>query len=692
MQFERFGKYLLLEKLASGGMAEVYLAKTTGLSNFVAIKRILPQFSENTDFIQMFKEEAKIAASLRHSNIVSIHFFGQEKRQLFLVMDFVEGQNLRQILNILKKESKYLSLDQIVYLIKEVASGLDYAHRALDNETGKPLNIIHRDMSPQNVMISFEGEVKIVDFGIAKAENQMEQTQAGTIKGKFGYMSPEQAEGLELDARTDVFSLGVILWELLSKERLFVGSSEAATLKKVRDCQIPNLRKIDPNIPIELERITMKALSKNLDMRYVNAMALHKDLNRFLNLQYPEFSKSDFSRFMKGLFHTMFIENRKKLVDYSRLSSSDAEEDSEKEATKTATVTATVTAHDNEKREDEHIPGLDPQKNTPPSKKASTENEGESEAKKISSEVEMSTLSEKIDLKQLKVDSQTGVTRTGFPQTPTRSQVTLNPQKFESKPYGNSQPFSYDASYPSHSIPSFEKKSSFSGSFLLILLICGGLGLWYHFDDQFKKVVHLKLFKQDLSRGSDKKSIAEQTSLEKTDQASTATQNKEGSQNQGNNTASAEQMVPLHVQSNPSGSFIEVQGESVGITPYRGSIPKGLPSKITIKKEGFVTFEKVEHPQNSNPIRIEATLQPEPPKGYIVIEMIGAPLDTVIEVNNRRIEDKSQLSLYAVPAGIPIQIKAHSPFSGISTATSLTVEVNQKRHIKLVMAKDQPKK
>ncbi|MCS6839095.1 MAG: serine/threonine protein kinase, partial [Bdellovibrionaceae bacterium] len=162
MAFERFGKYLLLERIASGGMAEVYLAKTIGLNNFVAIKRILPQFSQNPEFLVMFREEAQIVANLRHSNIVSIHYFGQEKGQLFLVMDFVEGQNLRQILNTLKKEGSYFGLDQITYLVREVAAGLDYAHRALDNATGKPLNIIHRDMSPQNIMVSFEGEVKIV--------------------------------------------------------------------------------------------------------------------------------------------------------------------------------------------------------------------------------------------------------------------------------------------------------------------------------------------------------------------------------------------------------------------------------------------------------------------------------------------------------------------------------------------------
>ena len=172
--YEYFGKYILLEKLATGGMAEVWLARAPGaggIGRFVAIKKILPQYSDNPEFIQMFRDEAAIAMNLSHSNIVGIYEYGQERKQFFLVLDYVEGINLRQLLNKLKQKSnQQLQVDQAVYAIKEVAAGLDHAHRSLNSATGKPLNITHRDMSPQNVMISFEGEVKIIDFGIAKAE------------------------------------------------------------------------------------------------------------------------------------------------------------------------------------------------------------------------------------------------------------------------------------------------------------------------------------------------------------------------------------------------------------------------------------------------------------------------------------------------------------------------------------------
>lgn len=320
--YEQFGKYILLEKLATGGMAEVFLGRGTGaggIGKFFALKRILPQYADSPEFIEMFKDEAKIAINLNHSNIVSIHEFGVEKGQFFLVMDYVEGRNLRQILNKMKKSAMQFSIDQITFVIKEVAAGLDHAHRCIDGSTGKPLNITHRDMSPQNIMVSFEGEVKIVDFGIAKAESQIESTRAGTLKGKFGYMSPEQAEGQPVDLRTDIFSLGIVLWELLAGDRLFVANNEINTLRKIRDCQIPSLRKINPNIHSELERIVQKALARDRNLRYQTGAALHRDLNRFLNRQYPDFSPQDFSVFVKSVFADEILSLRKRLVEYTKV-------------------------------------------------------------------------------------------------------------------------------------------------------------------------------------------------------------------------------------------------------------------------------------------------------------------------------------------------------------------------------------
>lgn len=322
-QFETIGKYVLLEKLAMGGMAEVFLSRALGaggISKFFAIKRILPQYADSPEFIDMFREEAKIAINLKHSNIVSIHEFGIQDQQFFLVMDYVEGRNLRQILNKMKKAKLQFSTEHIIYLVREIAAGLDHAHRCIDATTGKPLNITHRDMSPQNVMISFDGEVKIVDFGIAKAESQVETTRAGTLKGKFGYMSPEQAEGLSVDMRTDIFSLGIVMWEMLANDRLFAANNEINTLRKIRDCHIPSLRKINPNIHSDLEKIVQKALARDKNLRYQSAAALHKDLNRFLNRQYPDFSSHDFAAYIKTIFADEILQSRKKLVSYAKSS------------------------------------------------------------------------------------------------------------------------------------------------------------------------------------------------------------------------------------------------------------------------------------------------------------------------------------------------------------------------------------
>lgn len=322
MKLETFGKYVLLEKLAMGGMAEVYLARSIGaggVGKFVAVKRILPQFSEQPEFVEMFKDEASIAINLQHSNIVTITEFGMEKNQFFIVMDFVNGRNLKQILNKVKTANSSLGIEHIVYCAKEIAAGLDHAHRCLNPATAKPLNIIHRDMSPHNVMISFEGEIKVVDFGIAKAETQIESTRAGTLKGKFGYMSPEQADAQEVDQRTDVFSLGIILWELLANDRLFVGKNEIEILRKIKECNIQPLRKLNANIPPELEKIVSKALAKDRNLRYRNAEDLHRDLHRFLNLKYPDFSKQDFAKFLKTLFAKEIEDTHRKLLDYAKL-------------------------------------------------------------------------------------------------------------------------------------------------------------------------------------------------------------------------------------------------------------------------------------------------------------------------------------------------------------------------------------
>lgn len=303
-------------------MAEIYLARTIvaeGLSKFVIIKKVLPHLSNDKEFVSMFKEEAKLAINLNHNNLVSIIYFGCESGQHYLVMDYIEGRSLQQILAQFHKLNRAFSVDQVIYIIKDVAAGLDHAHRCVDPSTNQALHIVHRDISPQNIMLSFEGAVKVIDFGIAKADIPRANTEVGTYKGKFNYMSPEQVSGNELDGRSDVFSLGVVFWELLAKRPLFTGNSYLEVLNSVKACKIPSLRDLNPQISAELENCVLRCLKRNPTERYLAASELNRDLSRLLNSKYPNFSPQEFSQQIKSLFLSEHTAHREKLIEYTQI-------------------------------------------------------------------------------------------------------------------------------------------------------------------------------------------------------------------------------------------------------------------------------------------------------------------------------------------------------------------------------------
>jgi serine/threonine protein kinase len=299
-----FGKYLLIERVNVGGMAEVYKAKTVGVEGFeklLAIKRILPNIAEDDEFIAMFIDEAKISVQLTHANIAQIYDLGKIGESYFIALEYISGKDMRAIFDRMRKRGEPLPIPMTCFLIAKVCEGLDYAHRKKD-AAGSDLNIVHRDISPQNVLVSFDGEVKLIDFGIAKAANKASRTQAGILKGKFGYMSPEQVRGLPLDRRSDVFAVGVCLYELLTSERLFVGESDFSTLEKVRNVDVVPPSTYNRRIPEVLENIVMKALAKDVDDRYQWCSELQDDLQRFLITSDSIFSRTDLSNFMKAVF------------------------------------------------------------------------------------------------------------------------------------------------------------------------------------------------------------------------------------------------------------------------------------------------------------------------------------------------------------------------------------------------------
>lgn len=651
---ESFGKFLLLEKLASGGMAEVYLAKSmgaNGINKFVAIKRILPQYSDNPEFIDMFKEEAKIAVNLNHGNVVSIYDFGVEKGQFYLVMEFVEGQNLRQILNHLKKENKELSMDQIIYLTKEVAAGLDHAHRCLDGSSGRPLNITHRDMSPQNVMISFEGEVKVVDFGIAKAENQVENTRVGTIKGKFGYMSPEQADGQQVDSRTDIFSLGIVLWELLAKDRLFVAQSEAATLRRVRECQVPSLRKINPSIPPELERICNKALAKDKSIRYQTAAAFHKDLNRFLNLQYPEFSAQEFSKFMKSVYNRMYVENRKKFAEFAKASQSREEHTA---LTSTGTLTTTETESQAAPRTNQKTAATSANRNVVVSKPSKTDEP-----------LEIDLHSKKVDLGALRIEGNEGA-----PTIPRHQQREIT-RSGVTGTYGQ-RSGTYTGTYNT-STRSSSRRGSSATIVTMLFLAAGFIGIYYFHSDIEGALPTLPMRSTTAPAPAIPKAPAAQAPAPSAGQTEAASQRPPAA-------------VTIH--STPTGALVYIDGQNKGFTPFRGWVDSGKPFRVTLIKDGYLPYDSGElRTTGTEPMNVRTTLQPEPPMGYISIEVINGGTDPVISVNGQRLTEKPPIQRYQVPASTPVKVRVYNPISQLDAEETVTVGVGRRKAIRLILGR-----
>jgi hypothetical protein len=316
-----FGKYLLLERIAVGGMAEVYMSKSFGIEGFekiLAIKRILPTMAEDSDFIEMFVDEAKIAGQLTHANIAPIYELGKIGDSHYIAMEYVWGKDLLQIMNRFRRLRKKMPAAMVAWIAAKMSEALDYAHQKRDRR-GTPLNIIHRDVSPQNVLVSYEGEVKLIDFGIAKAASRTTKTQAGVLKGKFGYMSPEQVRGLPIDPRSDIFAVGTCMYEMLTAERLFMGESDFSTLEKVRNADVSPITHVVRDCPPELGTIVMRALSKEPSDRYGSAGELQEVLMTFLARERPPFGTSKLAAWMKTAFATEMAREKARLDSFAQI-------------------------------------------------------------------------------------------------------------------------------------------------------------------------------------------------------------------------------------------------------------------------------------------------------------------------------------------------------------------------------------
>ncbi|MCB9595939.1 MAG: serine/threonine protein kinase [Sandaracinaceae bacterium] len=317
-----FGKYLLLDRIAVGGMAEVYTAKSFGIEGFekiIAIKRILPTMAEDHDFISMFIDEAKIAGHLTHANIVPIYELGKISESHYIAMEYVWGKALLQIMNRFRRMRRHMPPVMAAWIASKMLEGLDYAHRKRDRH-GRPMGIIHRDVSPQNILVSYEGQIKLIDFGIAKAASRNTKTQAGVLKGKFGYMSPEQVRGNPIDHRSDIFAASTCLHEMLTGERLFVGESDFSTLEKVRNADVAPPSQMVNDLPPDLEEIVLKGLAREPDERWQTAGEMQEELQRFIALQRPPFGTSKLNTWMRTAFAPEIAKEKGRLDVFNKVS------------------------------------------------------------------------------------------------------------------------------------------------------------------------------------------------------------------------------------------------------------------------------------------------------------------------------------------------------------------------------------
>jgi serine/threonine protein kinase len=299
-----FGRYELLKRLAGGGMGEVFLARQRGLDGFqklLVIKTLLPHLCDDDEFIAMFKDEARVSAQLIHPNICQVFEFDQVNDTYYMAMEYLRGEDLRRLWKACETRGTPLRVPLICRVIADAAAGLDFAH-SLRNSAGEPYNIVHRDISPQNILVTFEGGVKIIDFGVAKAAGRAQHTRTGALKGKYSYMSPEQVAGGEIDGRSDIFALGIVLHELLTGRRLFKADSDVQTLARVREAHVLPPSRLNPQLPPGLDELVLKALAKDPADRFRTAQEFRLALEDWLIGGRMSASSAHLAEFLKVVY------------------------------------------------------------------------------------------------------------------------------------------------------------------------------------------------------------------------------------------------------------------------------------------------------------------------------------------------------------------------------------------------------
>lgn len=318
METSRYGrleKYLLLDRIAVGGMAEVYRGKLTGEKGFekpIVVKKILPQVAEDKEILAHFIDEARLAALLQHENIIHVYDFGEAEGSYFIAMEYLFGKDLSSVIEKSIQKNLPVSLENALFIISKICEGLEYAHNLFDLQ-GKPLNIIHRDISPQNIFLTYDGKIKIIDFGIAKTSSQTSRTQVGIIKGKVAYMSPEQAEGKLIDKRSDIFSTGILLYEMVAQKPMYEGDTAQILLKAI-NAEYDPPEKLSPNLPSKVFEILNRTLAKAPDMRYQSCGEMLTDIEDCMYKLENRPNGKMLSHYIISLFESEYSIEKKNLI------------------------------------------------------------------------------------------------------------------------------------------------------------------------------------------------------------------------------------------------------------------------------------------------------------------------------------------------------------------------------------------
>ncbi len=504
----------------------------------------------------------------------------------------------------------------------------------MDGTTGAPLNITHRDISPQNIMLSYDGEVRIIDFGIAKAESKIEATRAGTLKGKFGYMSPEQAEGYEVDFRTDIFSLGIVLWELLAQDRLFVSNNEINTLKKIRECHIPSLRKLDPNIPQELERITNKALARDRTLRYQSADELAQDLQVFLNKHYPEFTVRDLSQNLKDVFNDEREESRKKMIEYAKVQLPSLEEKTEYISSNTNTITTTdatgsrsfINAH--QPSDEERNDGL------PANFRQHDRNSDHTKSNFTSSKkLEIDIKNPGVENFNLQFDRADLVHATKHRPRPRYRPTDTDLSKYRSS-------YETKTNYSSVNPRIQQRKNARLTKYVAYCLTLIGVGYYFYLNPQ--RVDEVLAFANNFT----------------TNTTSVASKQDPNAEDQKSPINPEIPYYNLLVTSVPSGAAIILNDKPTGaFTPGQIRVPVNTAYTVKLEKEGYLAEAKSNITVKQGD-ELRVTLKKKE-AAYINVSVHGG--SAAIYVNGKKIADNSPVLRYPVLANTPLKVQAYNP-------------------------------